>query len=124
MTGNLSETQSQMECATAAGLLLLSVSHAALPSKLFDYMATGLPILAMSPVRSATWNICRQLPQAWQVDLNGRPQGGVSPSFVAFVQSQPQGVIPAQFQEGAVGQLFCKILRETFQVPPTLNRGI
>ena len=124
MTGNVSETQSQIECATAAGLLLLSASNAALPSKLFDYMATGHPILAMSPVGSATWNICRHLPQAWQVDLNGRPQGEMSPSFVTFVQSQPQGVIPAQFQEGAVGQLFCKILRETFQIPTTLNRGI
>ncbi len=117
ITGNLSETQSQMECATAAGLLLLSVSHAALPSKLFDYMATGLPVLAMSPAGSATWNICRQLPQAWQVDLDGRPQDGVCPSFVTFVRSQPQGVIPAQFEEGAVGQRFSALLEAVLQLP-------
>jgi hypothetical protein len=117
MTGNLSETQSKMECATAAGLLLLSVSHAALPSKLFDYMATGLPILAMSPVGSATWNICRQLPQAWQVDLDGRPQSGLWPSFVKFVQSQPKGLIPAEFQEDAIGKRFTGILETVLQLP-------
>jgi glycosyltransferase involved in cell wall biosynthesis len=117
MTGNVSETQSKLECATAAGLLLLSVSHAALPSKLFDYMATGLPILAMSPIGSATWNVCRQLPQAWQVDLNGRPQDRTCPSFVTFVRSQPQGVIPAQFEEGAVGRRFSALLEAILQLP-------
>lgn len=117
MTGNLSEAQCQAECATAAGLLLLSVSHAALPSKLFDYMATGLPILALSPVGSATWNICRQLPQAWQVDLDGRPQDRMCPSFVTFVGSQPQGAIPAQFEEGAVGQRFSALLEAILQLP-------
>jgi hypothetical protein len=117
MTGNVSETQSKLECATAAGLLLLSVSHAALPSKLFDYMATGLPILAMSPIGSATWNVCRQLPQAWQVNLTGRPQDRTCPSFVTFVRSQPQGVIPAQFEEGAVGRRFSALLEAILQLP-------
>lgn len=45
----------------ADGLLLLSASHAALPSKMFEYISTGLPIIYSSPSGSATWRICSKL---------------------------------------------------------------
>jgi len=52
----------------ASGLLLLSASHAALPGKLFEYIPTGLPIFVVTSKGSATWKICKNLPQATLVD--------------------------------------------------------
>lgn len=55
----------------ADGLLLLSASHAALPSKLFEYIPTGLPIFVVTEKWSATWEICKSLPQATIVEIDG-----------------------------------------------------
>ena len=51
------------------GLLLLSASYAALPSKIFEYIPTGLPIFVVTEKGSATWKICESLPQATLVDV-------------------------------------------------------
>lgn len=48
----------------ADGLLLLSASHAALPSKLFEYIATGKRILYVTGEESASHRILMRLPQA------------------------------------------------------------
>jgi hypothetical protein len=53
----------------ADGLLLLSASYAALPSKVFEYIPTGLPIFVVTEKGSATWNICEPLPQATMIDI-------------------------------------------------------
>lgn len=53
----------------ANGLLLLSASFAALPSKLFEYIPTGLPIFVVTEKGSATWTICEHLPQATMIDI-------------------------------------------------------
>lgn len=50
------------------GLLLLSASYAALPSKLFEYIPTGLPIFVVTEKGSATWRLCEPLPQATLID--------------------------------------------------------
>lgn len=123
-TGVVSASEAQHECNLAHGLLLLSTCHGSLPSKLFDYMATGRPILSMSPVASATWNACKQLPQAWQVDLNGNQQGGgAHQSFCAFLKSQPGSALPAEFQEDAIGarfrELVDSVLSESAQATPS-----
>lgn len=55
----------------ADGLLLLSASHAALPSKLFEYLATGLPIGFVADVGSATQKLLRGVPQAVNLVLAG-----------------------------------------------------
>lgn len=51
----------------ADGLLLLSASYAAIPSKLFEYISTGRPMLVVTERGSATWRICEKLPQAFLV---------------------------------------------------------
>ncbi|BHH85108.1 glycosyltransferase family protein [Desulforhopalus sp. 52FAK] len=51
------------------GLLLLSASYAALPSKLFEYIPTGLPIFVVTEKGSATWTLCESLPQAVIIDI-------------------------------------------------------
>ncbi len=53
----------------ASGLLLLSASYAALPSKVFEYIPTGLPIFVVTEKGSATWDICASLPQATMIDI-------------------------------------------------------
>ncbi|MFT6349722.1 MAG: hypothetical protein ACJAYB_002757 [Psychromonas sp.] len=53
----------------ADGLLLLSASYAALPSKVFEYIPTGLPIFVVTEKGSATWDICESLPQATMIDI-------------------------------------------------------
>lgn len=54
----------------ADGLLLLSASYAAIPSKLFEYIPTMLPIFVVTQKNSATWSIARCLPQAMLVDIS------------------------------------------------------
>lgn len=57
----------------ADGLLLLSASHAALPSKLFEYVATGLPIGYVTNFGSATERVLCGVGQAMalgQVEIN------------------------------------------------------
>ena len=96
----------------ADGLLLLSASYAALPSKLFEYIPTELPIFVVAEKESATWKICESLPQAKMVEIECVPtnenivDGGrvffenveyfvpedyseyeLGPRFVAFVES-------------------------------------
>lgn len=46
----------------ADGLLLLSASFAAIPSKLFEYLSASKPIFAVTDKGSATWRICEELP--------------------------------------------------------------
>lgn len=55
----------------ADGLLLLSASHAALPSKLFEYLATGLPIGFVANIGSATEKLLRDVPQAVDMVMAG-----------------------------------------------------
>ena len=57
----------------ADGLLLLSASYAAIPSKLFEYIPTGRPILVVTERNSATWRICERLPQATLVETRVQP---------------------------------------------------
>jgi len=59
------------------GLLLLSASYAALPSKLFEYIPTGLPIFVVTEKGSATWKICESLPQATLVDVATNTAGSM-----------------------------------------------
>lgn len=62
--GVVARTQMLEVMQQAHGLLLLSASHAALPSKLFEYVATGLPIGFVADVSSATERLLRDVPQA------------------------------------------------------------
>lgn len=51
----------------ADGLLLLSASNAALPSKMFEYIATGRPIFLVSKPNSAAWKVLKNLPQTYAI---------------------------------------------------------
>lgn len=52
------------------GLLLLSTPFASIPSKFFEYLITGKPILAVTHTGSAIWRIGQDLPQVFLIDLD------------------------------------------------------
>lgn len=52
------------------GLLLLSTPFASIPSKFFEYLVTGKPVLAVTHTNSAIWRIGQDLPQVFLVDIN------------------------------------------------------
>lgn len=84
----------------ADGLLLLSASHAALPSKMFEYLATGLPIGFVADLGSATETALREVPQA--VDLRLATHGLMDRAV------QKDSKVPSQYAEGALAGQFRK----------------
>jgi hypothetical protein len=52
----------------ANGLLLLSVSRGAIPSKLFEYIHVKKPILAVTEKASAVWRVGNDVPQMFLAD--------------------------------------------------------
>ena len=92
----------------ADGLLLLSTSNAAVPSKLFEYLVTGKPILAFAPRESAVWRIGESIQHVSVVDYReGEDVGGAQK---AFLDSCLNGVIsaslPDMFHESTLSELF------------------
>lgn len=69
--GNLPRNELLQSLPQAGGLLLLSASWAAVPSKLYEYIPTGRPILAVADPGSAVWRIVEGLPQAHLVPASG-----------------------------------------------------
>lgn len=59
----------------ADGLLLLSASYAAIPSKLFEYVPSGRPIFVVTEKDSITWRICNALSQACVVEVDLASKG-------------------------------------------------
>jgi hypothetical protein len=93
----------------ADGLLLLSASHAAIPSKLFEYIPTGRPMFVVTESGSATWQICEPLAQASLVDsagVNGKQHSGAALPFYRKSGAD----VPASFTEKTLSEKFRGIL--------------
>lgn len=86
----------------ADGLLLLSASHAALPSKLFEYLATGLKIGFVAIRGSATHTALCDLPQC--IDLSN---GTKNIGFLEPVETE----IPESYSENSLERKFMQLLR-------------
>lgn len=93
----------------ADGLLLLSASHAAIPSKLFEYIPTGRPMFVVTERGGATWQICEPLAQASLIDttgVNGKQHtGAATPFYLRFGAD-----IPEAFTEKTLAGKFRAIL--------------
>lgn len=96
---------------SADGLLLLSSSMASLPAKLFDYLASGRPILAVAPQDSAVWEVSRSLRQVWTADPGAPDAARVAAGFLAAC-SQPgvEADLPERFSEAFVRRRFLSAL--------------
>lgn len=75
----------------ADGLLLLSASYAAIPSKLFEYIVTGRTIFAVTEKGSAVWRICATLRQVCLLNIF-EPDGDVN--FINKALSYEEGNLP------------------------------
>jgi hypothetical protein len=71
----------------ADGLLLLSASYAALPSKLFEYIPTGKPIFAVTEKDSATWQVGTMLSQVRLIDMKNHSKNQHAESDSHFYEN-------------------------------------
>jgi len=98
----------------ADGLLLLSASRAAIPSKLFEYIPTGRPILAITRQGSAVWNLSNGLPQAFLLDYT-QPQkaaSAVADFLLACATADYTWVVPPEFTEECLSQTFLRTIEK------------
>jgi hypothetical protein len=91
----------------ADGLLLLSASYAALPSKLFEYITSKNLIFSVVEENSAAHNLCIQIPQCTVVTIGGEKKGGNLSCFY-FNKNIPN--IPHKFSEKYLVAIFLKKL--------------
>lgn len=95
----------------ADGLLLLSNSFAAIPSKLFEYIPTGRPILAVTDRGSATWQVCEKLPQATLVESRGRRNElPVQMYLRAVLNADVKPACPVEFTENHLSEIMRSVI--------------
>lgn len=90
--------------------LLLSASEAAIPTKLFEYLPRGRPILCVTPKRSAVWRIGSPIPQVYCVDY--RDVENETAAVLAYLAACASGdrrcQIPAEFGEAELSRIFLR----------------
>jgi len=107
--GSLPRSELMAQLAKADGLLLLSASHAALPSKLFEYIPTGRPLFVVTYEGSATWSVCVSLPQATLIDATLKTtHPNVANQGPFYTKSTFQ--VPPEFCEQSLAQSFKKLV--------------
>jgi hypothetical protein len=94
----------------ADGLLLLSASHAALPSKLFEYIPTCRPIFVVTSRNSATWKICSELSQVslMEAALINKKVCGAPPQKPFYLTASCS--VPSEFSERHLFERFSVLL--------------
>jgi len=94
----------------ADGLLLLSASYAAIPSKLFEYLPTGKPILSLTPVDSAVCKLSKNIPQIFSLDYTQPLYDNCT--VHGFISACSAGIynyeIPTDFTEDILSETFYK----------------
>ncbi len=94
--------------AVAHGLLLLSASHAAIPSKTFEYIPMAKPVLAACPEGSSVWRMVADLPQFFPMDYRNTEQA--SNAVRAFLNACRAGItrfeVPEQYSEQYLKKVF------------------
>jgi hypothetical protein len=94
----------------ADGLLLLSASHAAIPSKLFEYLPLCKPIFASTSQSSAVWKIGESVKYIHLTDYMD-PAESVARSFIDACQfSEDCHAAPPQYSEQSISTIFAEHL--------------
>lgn len=96
------------EIREADGLLMLSNSRASIPAKLYDYLPSGRPILAMTGRDSILDRLANKIPQLFlyhDENEQSRIQG-----FVQACRSGSQARIPEEFREARLQRTFLELL--------------
>lgn len=90
----------------ADGLLLLSASQAAIPSKLFEYLSLGKPVFTATPQLSAVWVVGESLGQLFLTDYR-KPDELVARSFISACEMTENNYeVPGQFAEEVLAKIF------------------
>jgi hypothetical protein len=110
VTGHVPRTIAMDEVNRADALLLLCASHHAIPSKLFEYAATGKPILAICRPDGATWNACSGINCAMRVALDAQD---VPAGFSKFADSRPVPDVATELSEATARQDLLGLLNES-----------
>ncbi len=92
----------------ADGLLFLAVSSTVLTGKLFEYLSTGRPILAVTEKHSDVWHACEGLPQVFLMPLSAPKNAtDVVGRFLAACSKDAWPYqIPAVFTEEHLSNIF------------------
>jgi len=109
LPGSMKRNELLKHLIEADGLLLLSASHAAIPSKLLEYIPAKHPMLVVTRPNSATWEICIELPQAFCIPIGSRDYRP-SCDFIEKCASRErmQYRVPPEFSEATVKMRFLK----------------
>lgn len=110
--GNVAREDALRLMREADGLLLLSVTYAQLPGKLFEYIPTGKPIMAATEEGSATWRACRALPQAFLADYRVSEGGEVAGFIEACSDRTLACRVPVEFSEDHLSEVFLDAVGE------------
>jgi len=96
----------------ANGLLLLSTSYAAVPSKLYEYIITKKPTLAIALNESAVWGIGKKVPQIFLIDYKNYVGSDIPlmEYFQACKTGQFESDVPQEFSDDYLAKTFLKAL--------------
>ena len=93
------------------GLLLLSTPFASIPSKFFEYLAMGRPMLAVTRAGSAIWRIGQQLPQVFLIDLDQSNNHAAAIDFIDSCRRNEQFPAPPEtYSEAFLSRIFVNAL--------------
>lgn len=107
-TGSIPRKQLLDLLPKADGLLLLCASYAALPSKLFEYIPTEIPIFVAADKNNATWKACASLPQATlrEAVIDNTESKKDAQAFYMNVSHN----IPSEYSETFLSQVFNRVI--------------
>ena len=96
----------------ADGLLMLSASNAAVPSKFYEYIPTGKPILAATLRESAVWEMSKNIPQVVGVAYEDSDKNDMIEQIKIFLtwcrQKEIKIKIPEEYTEDYLRNIFLK----------------
>lgn len=97
----------------SAGLLLIAAAYSPIPGKLFEYLPTGRPVLAIVPEGGAVWQLCEGFPQVFLLDpLQANTHPAVVDRFLEAAASERLWPAPTGYSDDAVRCKFLEVLGE------------
>jgi hypothetical protein len=90
----------------ADGLLLLAAGQAAIPGKLYEYLAVRKPVFVSTPKGSAVRTIGESLPQLFLIDHTKQDQDVARSFLAACGRDDNHYVMPPHFSEETLSRIF------------------
>jgi hypothetical protein len=96
----------------ADGFLLLAWGEGIITGKIFEYLVTGKPILAATPVNGDLWRMARDIPQLHVFDPEGRPHeaSSILRGYLDACRCLERHPSPATYSEQAFRDRFLRVI--------------